>query len=87
MVKQQGKTKEQRFVELSYLILENKYCYYCRKRSIIADEAYDKLAIEYRELAKELGLNPYADDMVEYDLNRASCRMVAQKVDEQLGPV
>jgi NAD-dependent DNA ligase len=87
MAKQQGKTKYERFVDLSWDLLSFKYMYYVRGRSIIADEAYDVLASEYRELAKELNLNPSADDMVGYNMDKASCRMVAKKMDELYGPV
>lgn len=87
MVKQQGKSKNERFIELSWTLLEGKWHYYVRKHAIIADEAYDKLAMEYRELAKELNLNPTADDMVGFSFDKASCRMVDKKMTEIYGPV
>jgi NAD-dependent DNA ligase len=80
MAKQQGKTKNERFVELSWLIISNKWHYYVNGRSIIADEAYDRLADEYRTLAKELNLNPYADEMVGFDFSRPSARLVDMKL-------
>lgn len=78
-------TKEQRFVELSWRLLELKLSYYypaviheSRKKEVsIPDQAYDALADEYRKLAKELGLPASADDMVGFDFDRPSCSLVA----------
>jgi hypothetical protein len=69
-----------RLVELSWKILEHKFMYYVLKRSIIADESYDLLAMEYRNLCKQENVSPTADDMVGFDFDKASCRLVAEKM-------
>lgn len=69
-----------RLVELSWKILEHKFMYYVIKRSVIADESYDALAMEYRNLCKEENVEPTADDMVGFDFSKASCRLVAEKL-------
>ena len=71
---------DKRLVELSWKLLEHKFMYYVVKRSVISDEMYDKLAMEYRRLCKEANVAPTADDMVGFDFGKASCRIVAAKM-------
>jgi len=74
--------KYDRFNKLSWLILECKYCYYLKPEyDHLSDLDYDKVELEYRKLAEELGVKASACDMVGFDLERASCRLVVSQVD------
>ena len=73
--------KRKRFVQLSWEILEHKCRYY---RGVggkpIADAEYDALEDEYRKLAEELGEKPSAWEMVGFNIDRPSCRLVMAKL-------
>ena len=75
--------KEQRFVQLGYLLLTHKFHYYVRGQSIIADEAYDKLEEEYKQLAVELNQKPTASNTVGFDMTRPVCRMIAEHLEKK----
>lgn len=71
------------FNRLSWFILENKFKYYCGAKygiEPIADEVYDKYEDRYKKLAQMLKLKPTASDMVGFDENRPSCRLVMEKL-------
>ena len=72
--------KKKRFVELGWLLLEHKahYYYFCNPQ--ISDYEYDALEREYDTLAKELGEEPTASDMVDFDYERPACRAVLRKL-------
>lgn len=72
--------KKQRFIQLSWIILEHKYRYYILDKPIIQDYDYDKLEKEYEALADELKLEPSASNMVGFDLDRPSCQSVVKKL-------
>jgi len=73
-------TKEQRFIKLSWQILEHKFRYYIQDRPIIEDHEYDKIEREYDDLAKELGEEPTASNMVGFNFDKPSCKSVADKI-------
>lgn len=70
----------ERFISLSWQILEHKYRYYILVNSTISDHEYDILEKEYDALADKLGLPKSASDMVDFDMNRPSCQRVAEKL-------
>lgn len=47
---------------------------------VISDYEYDKLEKEYDALSKELGLPNSVADMVDFDTNRHSCKLVMEKL-------
>jgi len=79
---------QERFVGLSWKILEYKCTYYRpdlihpnnKKLYTVSDSVYDKLEGEYRRLSVELGEEPTAADMVDFDCSRPCCRLVAKKL-------
>jgi NAD-dependent DNA ligase len=78
--KQQEKTDKERFVELSWWIIEQKVKYYHLGWLGVSDEYYDKLEAEYKALAKKLNLNPNASNTVGCDFNKPSFRLVLSKL-------
>lgn len=77
---------KERFAKLSWFILECKYCYYCRPQfKHPSDTEYDKVEEEYKAIAAQLGVEPSASNMVGFDLNRPSCRLVAEAVNAKKG--
>lgn len=72
--------KHERFVQLGWQLLEHKAHYYIFCNPQIEDYAYDMLEREYDELAKELGEEPTASDMVDFDTSRPACRAVLRKL-------
>jgi NAD-dependent DNA ligase len=70
----------ERFIQLSWQILEHKYRYYILVNPVISDYEYDMLEKEYDALADKLGLPKSASDMVDFDTNRPSCQRVAEKL-------
>jgi NAD-dependent DNA ligase len=77
-------TDEQRFVRLGWWIIEQKCRYYHLKRAVVSDEEYDAREMEYKALADKLGKDPTASRMVGFDITRASCRLVLQKLMENM---
>ena len=75
-----------RFIKLGWEILEHKYRYYIQNTQTIGDEQYDKLEEEYRRLAITLGYIPYSSNMVGFDMNRESCRIVRNRMEEDIPP-
>lgn len=72
--------KKQRFINLSWEILEHKCRYYIMDSPIVQDYEYDAIEKEYDSLAKELGLEPTASDMVGFNPDRPSCQSVMRKL-------
>jgi len=79
--------KEKEFIKLGWRILECKLLYYLpelvdpvmlRKYSV-SDLVYDSMEDEYKKLAVELNHIPTVTNMVDFDLTRASCRLVLNK--------
>ncbi len=70
----------ERFISLSWQILEHKYRYYILAKPVIGDYEYDMLEKEYEALADKLGLPKSASDMVDFDMNRPSCQRVMEKL-------
>lgn len=70
----------QRFLELGWQILEHKCRYYILLNQVVSDFEYDQLEREYDSLADKLGLPKSASDMVDFDLNRPSCKRVHEKL-------
>lgn len=77
---QETQDKRQRFIKLSWEILEHKCRYYIMDKPIIQDYEYDAIEKEYDALAKELGAEPTASDMVGFNLDRPSCQSVMRKL-------
>lgn len=76
------------FVRLSWKILEHKWRYYWGVRhgvQPISDEKYDKIETNYKKLAKVLKLKTYASDMVGFDFDRPSCRIVHENMCRKYG--
>ena len=71
---------KEKFLLLSWRILECKYVYYCSPPGLSCptDDLYDKFEDLYRVLANKLELPASAVDMVGYDESRGSCRMVKE---------
>lgn len=74
---------EKRFCQLAWQILEHKCRYYVLvkedlvfEKDVIPDAEYDALEDEYRQLAVKTGRPTTAADMVGFDLDRGSCRLV-----------
>lgn len=78
---------EQRFIELGWKLMEWKLMYYrpdlvhrdWHVQLSVNDQIYDKNENEYRELAKTLGREPTAVDMVDFDTTRPSSRLILDK--------
>lgn len=77
---EQLKNKKARFVKLGWELIEHKFRYYILNNPIIGDTDFDKMEHEYRDLAEELGEEPSASDMVDFNWNRPSCMRVALKI-------
>ena len=63
-----------------YEVITRSYKMLCLELHL-SDLDYDKVELEYRKLAEELGVKASACDMVGFDLERASCRLVVSQVD------
>lgn len=72
--------KQQRFIQLSWELLEHKCRYYIFSKPSIEDYEYDMLEKEYDALAKELGLPNSVGDMVDFDTSRPACQLVLDKL-------
>lgn len=73
-----------RLIQLSWRILELKLGYYRPElvnkellpQITVPDAEYDKLEDEYRKLCAAEGVEPTAADMVDFDVDRPSCKAV-----------
>lgn len=72
--------KKLRHAALSWELIEHKYRYYILIKPIIQDYHYDMLEKEYEALCEELGLPNTVSNMVEIDMSRPSCQLVASKL-------
>lgn len=72
--------KKERYVFLSWKILEHKARYYMYNAPTITDYEYDMLEKEYDALADELGQPKSASDMVGFKKDRESCKQVLEKI-------
>jgi len=81
------KKESNRLVELSWKIVECKLTYYrpdlvhkdWKEEITRSDQQYDAYENEYRDLCKTEGVEPYSCEMVGFDLERASARVVMEK--------
>lgn len=72
---------KQRFIDLSWSILEAKCIYYkLIHLEGISDEKYDTMEEEYKTLGHALGLRTTATDMVGWDESRPACIIVERKL-------
>jgi NAD-dependent DNA ligase len=71
---------KQQFIELGWVLLEHKCRYYYFNSPIIQDYEYDMLEREYEQLARDLGEEPTATNMVDFDEKRPSCQAVLLKL-------
>jgi hypothetical protein len=79
--------------QMAWKILEYKFAYYqyawlhpsWKDEMVVPDAVYDKLENEYRELCEQQGVDPTAADMVDFDIERASCRLVARRLSQPKG--
>ncbi len=69
--------------KLSWKILEAKYAYYILQNPIMEDFEFDEMALEYEDLCAIFGEEPTATNMVGFDKNRPSCRLVMQKMEKK----
>jgi hypothetical protein len=85
--------EEARRVSLSWLILEMKLAYYHPEKIhkswlndvVRPDKVYDALELEYINLCNKLGHKPTASDMVGFDFDRPSCRLVLERLSKPKG--
>jgi hypothetical protein len=73
---------------LSWKILEHKFRYYCGAEygiKPVPDEVYDEVEEKYKKLSKILKLEPSAYNMVGFDFDKPSCRLVAERLITQEG--
>jgi hypothetical protein len=79
--------------QMSWKILEYKFAYYqCARlhpswkdETVVPDAVYDDLEDQYRLLCKEKNVEPSAADMVGFNFEKASCRLVALKLSNPKG--
>jgi hypothetical protein len=79
---------QERFVQLSWLILELKLAYYLphlihpdwNKEKSVSDQEYDALELEYRSLAKHLKLSATACEHVGFPSEHPCGRLVMSKL-------
>lgn len=76
--------KHKHFYKLGWQILEYKCHYYYFDSPIVEDHVYDLIEKEYDALAKELGEEPSASDMVGFKQERPSCQQVLHKIRTQM---
>lgn len=82
-------TKEEaieKHIQHSWAVLEHKWRYYVGTKygvKPVSDEKYDKIEENYKKLCKVLKLPTTASDMVGFDFNRGSCKIVHIKMCNQ----
>src|SRR4051812_25540368 len=74
------------FNKLSWKLLEAKFRYYILDQPELQDHEYDALERRYDTLAKELGLEPTAANMVGFKEDSPSASLVRQKVMQSENP-
>jgi hypothetical protein len=87
MSKQTTLSNKQQIILLGWQILEYKLAYYrpelveesLLKHIKVTDETYDAAENRYEYLCATEGIEPTASNMVGFDENRASCRLVLSK--------
>lgn len=80
-------TENEIFCRLGWMLIEWKLLYYredlvhptWREDLRVPDATYDKYEDQYKNLAKRLNKTPTATDMVDFDPDRAACRLVIKK--------
>lgn len=76
-----------RWIDLHYQVLYAKYVYY-QGVSLgfkpMADEEYDKMEIEYKDLSAKLGKKPVASDMVGWKANPMIEALAMRQYNEEL---
>lgn len=72
--------EEKDFIRKGWRLLEHRFRYYKMDDPSVSDGEYDRLEREYLALANKLGLPASACDMVDYDMRRPSCQLVADRV-------
>lgn len=77
---------EKRFIKLGWEILQYKFNYYVLDAPTLEDHEYDQLEREYDALAKLLGVEPTAADMVGFKQTRPACALVADKLQARNPP-
>ena len=74
-------TKNKRLISLSWELLEHKCKYYKNVGGDpVEDQYYDNLEEEYKYLCSELKIDPNVTNMVGFDMNRPSCKLVFNKL-------
>jgi hypothetical protein len=74
---------EKLLIKLSWEILEHKWRYYEGPKygvQPVPDAVYDKIESNYEKLCKALNKAPTASDMVGFNTERPSCRLVQSKM-------
>lgn len=77
-----------KFAVISWQLLEYKLAYYhphlihddWKKEVMVEDSVYDKLEDEYKQMCKDLNVEPTASAMVGFDFTRPSCKLVVFKL-------
>ena len=80
-------TDEQKYIQLGWRIMELKLMYYLpelvhkswHQHLTLTDHQYDVIENDYVTLCNKLGKEPTASNMVEFDINRSSARLVLSK--------
>lgn len=62
-------------------LLEHRYRYYIKCDPVIADFLYDYLERYYEAVALDLGVDPIASVMVDFDLKREDAQAAMYRVD------
>lgn len=79
--------EEKRFIKLGWNIIEAKFRYYVLDDPQLSDSEYDQMEREYIEIGTRLGKDMDALYMVDFDRNRPSCNLAADKVQGRNPPV
>ena len=77
---------KQKIALLSWFILECKYVYYHNTNLRgVSDAFYDKYEDVYKLLCKQESVIPTATEMVGFDFERPSCKLVVELVNKNKG--
>lgn len=69
-----------RHIKISWELLEHKFRYYMLSAPILQDYEYDLLEKEYESLCVKLHIDNTVSNMVDYDMSRPCCMLVAEKL-------